>query len=176
MKGVLQQIFNEIEYKYQIFGAQKKGDDLLIEELESVKNLYIGKDVPRNSFKQVFYPAQERILEFEGKKIKENFDSKKRAIFGVRFFDLKALALFDEVFKNNVNYKKRRENLFVLGIDSSCKKIESKRDFTEEDLKYVPFDVLLDGKKVLAGSVTGEKVLKKLKIKYILYYTNLVIY
>ncbi|MEA2086923.1 MAG: hypothetical protein U9O91_02360, partial [Candidatus Caldatribacteriota bacterium] len=71
--------------------------DLIQKELEKRK-YEICKEQKPYSFKQVFYPSEEKILKFEGKKIKEKFDSNKRAIFDARFHDLKALALYDEVF------------------------------------------------------------------------------
>ncbi|NQU83896.1 MAG: 4Fe-4S dicluster domain-containing protein [Parcubacteria group bacterium] len=166
MKKIIQQIFNEIKGEYQVFGAQKIDDDLLIQEIEDAKSIYIGKGVPRNSFKQVFYPSEEKILEFEGNKIKENFDSSKRAIFGARFFDLKAVALYDEVFKDDIYYKKRRSQLFILGADQSVKKINDRKEFIIEELKYIPFDIFLNGNTVFARAGKGEKILKKLKIKY----------
>jgi ferredoxin len=91
----------------------------------------------------------------------------KRAIFGVRFFDLKALALYDEVFKKDAYYQKQRKNIFVVGMDEKSQIVKTRRDFTLSDLEYVPFDIFFDVKICYAGTDVGEDVLKKLKIPYI---------
>lgn len=163
---MLKKIFDELQKEsYQIFGTQEFDDDLLVKELENVKNFYIGEVVPRNSYKEIFFPVEEKVLEFEGKNIKENYSSEKRAIFGARFFDLKALALYDEVFKNDPYYNKRREKIFVLGYDKSCKEPKDKRDFTEKDLDYTPFDIFINCGEVLCKTKKGKEFLEKIGIK-----------
>lgn len=167
MKSEAQKVFNLLKSKkYKIFGTHKSENDLVIKELESAREFYEGGEVPRNSFKQVFYPSRGKILEFSGKKIKEIFRTEKRAIFGARFFDLKAPALYDEVFKKDIYYQKQRKNIFVVGIDESNQVVKTRRDFTLNDLEYIPFDIFFDSKICYAGTDAGEVMLRKLKISY----------
>ena len=167
MKSEVLKVFNLLKSKkYKIFGSHKSENDLVIKELESAREFYEGDEVPRNSFKQVFYPSRERVLEFQGKKIKEVFNTEKRAIFGARFFDLKAVALYNEVFKKDAYYKEWKKNLFIVGIDAKSQIAKTRRDFTLNDLEYVPFDIFFDAKICYAGTDAGEEMLKKLKISY----------
>jgi len=168
MKSEVQKVFNLLKSKkYKVFGSHKTENDLVIKELESAREFYEGDDVPRNSFKQVFYPSKDKILEFKGKTIREIFNTEKRAIFGARFFDLKAIALYNEVFKKDIYYKKWKKNLFIVGMGESGQKIATKRDFTKSDLEYVPFDIFFDSKICYAGTDAGELALKKLKMPYV---------
>lgn len=167
MKSEVQKVFNLLKKKnYKIFGSYKSENDLVIKELESAREFYEGEEVPRNSFKQVFYPSKERVLEFQGKKIKEVFNVEKRAVFGARFFDLKAIALYNEVFKKDAYFKEWKKNLFIVGIDEKSQIAKTRRDFTLNDLEYVPFDIFFDAKICYAGTDAGEEILKKLKISY----------
>lgn len=149
--------------EHRVIAPVKKGQDFYFEEIDSVDQVEIPKKTPLNSFKSFIAPYDQNIT--DSKKI----EFARQAIVGVPIFDLKAIALWDQVFDKDPFYQaKRRATIIVAGvIVPDDKKFASQ--FAENILEYLKFDILHDptsgGEQVYSGSKTGQEILESLEVE-----------
>lgn len=161
---------------YFIYSPTKIGEVLKIREIKDFNTIDWSGKIPVNSWKELFLPNRERILDISDKKLTPTAGQQPQTIcLGVNVLDLKALMLFDLVFSNDIYYQNRRENIVVVGYSADWphdyKKLKVfSHNFEADVLDHVPFDIFIarikkDQIKFYSGSVKGRKLLEKNGIK-----------
>lgn len=147
----------------RVIAPVKKGPDFYFEEIDSPDQAEIPKKTPLNSFKSFLAPYNQNLT--GDKKI----EFKPQAIVGVPIFDLKAIALWDQVFDKDPFYqaKKRATVIVATAIVPDDKKFADQ--FAENVLEHLKFDILIDptskGEQVYSGSKTGQEILESLAVE-----------
>ena len=161
---------------YFIYAPVKIGEILKIKEIKEFSDADWTGNMPANSWKEVFLPHRERILDISGAKLQATAGQQPKTLcLGVNVLDLKALMLFDLVFANDIYYQNRRESIAVVGYsadwpnDYKNLKVFS-HNFEEDVLEHVQFDVFIakikkDGLKFYSGSEKGRRLLEKNGVK-----------
>ncbi len=155
---------------YFIFAPQKIGEIIKVAEIKSASDIDWSGQMPENPWKEIFLPPCERIFDLSGgiKESKKQYP--KIAAVGMNVLDLKALALFDQVFGSDTYYRRRRNNTLIVGysadwpIDYKKFKVFS-HTYEEDILEHLSFDVFLaklkNGKlKIYSGSEKGQNILE----------------
>lgn len=121
--------------------------------------------------KKYIFPQKQTIFSYEGTEIKKYNYFPKRVLFGLRMCDLNSFFINDKLFleqkPKNHNYENFRNNLTLVGL--FCNEQQDKYCFCDSmDLKHL-YDLCLFEKKdyfhVKAGSLKGEEIISKLKLK-----------
>jgi len=160
---------------YFIFAPQKNGDIVKIAEIKNTDDIDWLGQMPEKPWKDIFLPAKEQIFDLNNgiKESKKQYP--KIAAVGMNVLDLKALALFDQVFGSDTYYLRRRNNTLTVGysadwpIDYKKFKVFS-HTYEEDILEHLSFDVFLaklkNGKlKIYSGSEKGQNILEASGIK-----------
>lgn len=187
MQGdALSKIFNALQKSgYKIFGPKEQDGELQILELDDPPpNLppdYRREEIIARPWKYFFTPTRETLYKYEGGRPKippQKFS--KRALFGISFFDCKALELYDKVFgyphpsspflrgrseEGDLYYQQNRKNIFVVGY-SPAPISKIKTIFFEPNLESAVFDIFCDAGDFYARGKPAEKILKSCGIKY----------
>lgn len=123
---------------------------------------------PEPPFKKILFPSGEPIVEYHGHKQKEILDHTKRVLLGLHPLDLKALALWQQVFAKDPVWQSKMQNTVIIGRTIlPLKKTEDTfffETFEENFLEHTKFDLFLCGPpkkyKVFTGSLIGQKILE----------------
>lgn len=190
-KDTIYKLISDLQEDFQVFAplpSPKEG--LEIKEVgDRVAEIDLtGKTVYR-SFKKFFLPVNEKIFDYEGADLVENFPETKRAVLGMNILDLKALYLYELVFANDPYFQRRMKNTLVVGVSSRKPRLEFKAGqaaklgsqrifetkFDEEVLEHLKFDIFLkmlqSGEvEIITGSRMGREVLERLGVRE---YTNI---
>lgn len=139
-----QDFIKYLQKEYKVYAPFKKGKEFYIREIKNPKKIILG-GVPYFGFKKIFVPKEEKLL--------QPFFNQRQAVVGINIPDLRAILMLDRIFSKDPYYLSRRKNTLIVGYHLSA---------NVKELKNVPFDVFLSGKKsfrVFAGSPRGRKIL-----------------
>lgn len=156
---------------YTIHAPVKTPEGIFIREINDEKEADYSGKCPADSWKRLFYPTKEALFaEKAGKFSETKTKYPKIALWGINIIDLKALNLFDLMFKDDPYYIERRKNVFVVGF--SPKPLAEYQNFSFrihvdilERLNYDLFILKKDGYKLYAASDAAEKILKLSEVK-----------
>jgi len=175
----LNKIFNRLlRFNYEIIGPIKEEGEIVISKLDKLPALSLLSIVSDRSYKYFLMPAREVLYKYENKKVKiAEYKINKKVLFGMSIYDLKALELYDNVFKNDVYFKNRKKELFTIGYSAELiNKIKTDFfDFDKDILSNVMFDIFIEKTKndfnFYSGSKKGYLFLRScgIKAKYIEY-------
>ncbi|MBT3689758.1 4Fe-4S dicluster domain-containing protein, partial [bacterium] len=171
-------LLNVIHKEYGIFAPILDGKELFISKISDIKDIDYSGRIPLNSWKYLFFPPCEDIFEVNKDDFQEiKHDYPKVCAYNMTVLDLKALGLYDLVFKDDPYYLKRRRNTLVVGYFASSPEKKDFKDWTnyatsfyENTLEHIPFDIFImrskaGNFKVYSGSYKGQDILEKAKIK-----------
>ena len=127
---------------------------------------YSGK-CPWDSWKRLFFPTKETLFAGKGGKfIAAKAKYPKIALWGINIIDLKALNLFDLMFKDDPYYIERRKNVLIIGF--SPKPLRDYQNFSfkinVDILEHLDYDLFIlkhSGFKLYSASEVADKILKK---------------
>ncbi|MBW2971071.1 4Fe-4S dicluster domain-containing protein [Candidatus Woesearchaeota archaeon] len=115
--------------------------------------------------KRFFLPKEQELFSYQANKIKENIDTKPRALFCVRPCDVHALLALDRIFLDEHQdpyYKSRRDNTLIIvlrcteaGENCFCGSFDTHDLDTGYDLLLTP---VAEGYVVDIGTKAGEKL------------------
>lgn len=173
--GELNKFLNRLSQAYSLYAPQKIGKNILVEKVNKVKAIDYSGKVPFNTWKKIFLPPRQDIIEFKNNSAKtiEPTTREKVLAWGMNVLDLKALTLYDRVFTQDAYYQTRRRQIVVVGFHPSHQ-IEGKKfklfslEFSESVLEHIRFDLFIikkGGEYLLyTGSAQGKKLLGKYEI------------
>ncbi|MFA5020580.1 MAG: 4Fe-4S dicluster domain-containing protein [Patescibacteria group bacterium] len=154
------------------YAPVRRDGRLLVREAKDPKEIDWSGEIPDNSWKEILMPHRERLFDLDRGKISAVKGVQPlAACLGMNILDLKALALYDEVFSNDVYYQNRRKNLIIVGFSSDWPN-DYKRfkvfshNFELSILHHVPFDIFIAGLKggrlkFYSGSEKGRRLLER---------------
>jgi ferredoxin len=152
---------------FAVFAPVEEKGRVMVRPLHDARQYTFVEKLPYYSYKAFFFAPREVLFEYEKGEMREyKTEYPKIALVGVRKIDLKAIAFYDEVFKKDAYYQRRRKNILVVGHEVEGMESGSFLDQYERDtLEDLPFDVFLQqGKKdveVFVQSPLGEKFARK---------------
>lgn len=169
-------LFDFLKKDYKIIGPNKeKGGKLKIKPLNDFKQLDLSGRIPENSYKEYLLPFEEDILIFDKNKVKEVKEKIiPQALIGITQLDLKAIALFDQIFKRDPYYQRRRRNTILIGFSLAPEEIAEYKKFfvyfEENVLEHLVFDIFITKLnprefRIYTGSYKGQRILENLPYK-----------
>ncbi len=168
----INKFLTQLETAYFLYGPNLHDWGIKIEEIKQLADLDWSGQIPENTWKSVFLPSSEKILDLGKRGYKEIVGKYPPiACLNVNVLDLKALTLLEQVFSQDANYQARRRNLLLIGYschwpdDYKRYKVFSHK-WEEDYLEHVVFDIFLvklknNTFKVYSGSEKGQVLLEK---------------
>ncbi len=172
----LEHFINWLEDKYlPCYGLIKEGERVTFGRIENPGNLYVGGVRSLNPFFKTFlFSPREKVAAYFGEDIIDadtvEETKKDKIIIGFKACDLKALSVYDNVFRKTLPpdpfYVQRRKSFFIISWDCTevlptcfCTFVEgSPYPQTGYDLNLTPLDDVIY---MEVGSWWGEEVVKK---------------
>ena len=161
-------IFNALkDAGYEIYATVKTPDGIYVKAIESEKDADYSGKFPADSWKQLIYPSAEVVFRAKNDKLAAVKTKHPRVAFwGINVVDLKALQLFDLIFKNYPFYIERRKSIFIMGF--SAKPLVEYQNFSFEIhsdiLERLNYDLFIlkrgTGLKLYSASATADRLLK----------------
>lgn len=158
-RSAVDKFIKGLKKEFQVFGPLQKDGDVYIEPIDEPEKIVWDNILPYYSAKNFFVPQCEVMFRYNQNHLKkETTIAPKNAVI-INIMDLKALPLYDLVFKNDIYYQARRESTLVIGYGKNP---------NEAYLEHVPFDIFVgklarDEFKLFSGSEKGRTLLKTLK-------------
>lgn len=160
-----------------LFYAPRKGEkSSVISKISNLSEVDFSGQMPKNTWKQLFFAHNEEVLKFKGKEIVEKkIVIPQTVAFGVNIVDLRATTLFEHVFEQDVFFQKKRNNTIIVGYSNdwpiNLKKYKIFSHNLEKDvLSHLIFDVFITKEekneyKFYTGTNTGQRILEKYGIE-----------
>ena len=176
-KNQLENLLKRIQKEYQIFAPTQKDKEFFITKVEKIKDINFSGKIPLNSWKELFFPPCEKLFDFKKSYKKATADHPQVCAFNMTILDLKALGLYDLVFEDDPYYEERHRKILVVGLLAGAPSRQNFAKFKifslqieENILEHIPFDISLQKSKlgnfkVYSGSVKGQELLEKWKIR-----------
>lgn len=167
----LKKIFSALkDAGYAIHAPVKTPKGIFIKEVGEEKRVDYSGKCPHDSWKRLFYPTKETLFADKVGRFSEAKSKYPRVVlWGINIIDLKALNLFDLMFKDDPYYIERRKNVLVVGF--SPKPLRDYQNFSfkinVDILEHTNYDLFIlkkDGFKLYSASETADKILKKARI------------
>lgn len=151
---------NVIAPQYNVEGK------LIIDKLKNSKNLYLGAELPLDSWKWFILPPYQKMFDYNKNKLTETLPMVKKQIFlGVSILDLQALTLLNQIFERDPYYQEVKKNTIIIGTSHVPKEnfLEYFATFEENKLEHLQFDIFLAVNKsdinIFTGSEDGQRFL-----------------
>jgi len=145
---------------------------LHLAELKNPKDLYLGTELPLDSWKWYLIPPYQKMFDYEGQNFKESLPQVKKQVFlGVSILDLQALTLLNQVFEQDPYYQEIKKKTIVIGTSHVPKENFYKyfAKFEEDKLEHLQFDIFLavqkNDFKIYSGSEDGQRLFDKFGYK-----------
>lgn len=159
--------------KNQVIAPQYDVEGILhLDNLNDSVDLYLGTELPLDSWKWYMLPPDQQMFEYQGNKLKETLPKPQKQVFlGVSILDLQALTLLNQVFAKDPYYQKTKKNTWVIGNSLVPKENFNQfmLPFAEDKLEHLQFDIFLgvqkDDFKVFTGSEDGQRLLDQFGYK-----------
>ena len=125
-KNQVLDIAKELQKEYQVFGpvVEKETKQTMFVKVDDIAELDLNAPIPAKPPKHTLFPQFERIMSYQYDKknqkvdIKPDFDSSKKALFGLRSCDLTGVLCMDRFFLGQEFvddvYKNHRKNMFIV--------------------------------------------------------------
>jgi ferredoxin len=123
-KDQLQGLFERLLEERQVFAPVKKGEVILIREIDSPSQVILQYRNAKESPKSVLFPQRETLFLYRTEKGKAEVkvpssEEKGRVLFGIRPCDARGLLLLDRVFSGGCSdpyYTNRRKDTVVVSL------------------------------------------------------------
>lgn len=152
---------------------------LHLSELKLAKDLYLGTELPLDSWKWFMLPPELKMFDYKGDKLEETLPVlaearpkiKNQIFLGVSILDLQALTLLNQVFAKDPYYQQIKKKTIIIGTSLMPEKSFNKYfvKFEENKLEHLQFDIFLavqkSGYKIYTGSEDGQRLLDEFGYK-----------
>lgn len=157
----------------KVIAPQYNVEEVLhLAELSDSSKIYLGNELPLDSWKWYLIPADQKMFDYQGDKLKEALPKIKNQIFlGVSILDLQAITLLNQVYEKDAYYQAIKKKTIVIGTSHVPTQNFWKffDNFEEEKLEHLQFDVFLavqeNDYKIFTGSNDGQRLLDKFGYK-----------
>ncbi|MDD5341028.1 MAG: 4Fe-4S dicluster domain-containing protein [Patescibacteria group bacterium] len=163
--------FNKfVEYllkKDNVFAPQRNVEGkLIIGPLKNAKDLYLGAELPLDSWKWYMIPPYQKMFDYKGDKMIETLPEANKQIFlGVSILDMQALTLLNQIFEQDPYYQEIKKKTIIIGTSHVPEDNFSEyfAEFEENKLEHLQFDIFLavlgNDFKLYTGSEDGQRFL-----------------
>ncbi len=156
-----------------IFAPQYDAEGYLhLSKLKNVQDLYLGTELPLDSWKWYMLPPDQKMFEYKEEKLKEALPRIPKQVFlGVSILDMQALTLLNQVFEKDSYYQEIKKKTIVIGTSLVPEEnfYQFFEKFEENKLEHLQFDLFLavqkSGYKIYSGSEDGQWLLDKFGYK-----------
>jgi sulfhydrogenase subunit beta (sulfur reductase) len=174
-QGQFQKFINFLQNKHRVYAPKKEKGDVVIKEIEDVKNFKLISELPLHGWKRFLLPPCHTLFDF--KKEKLEYCSPKiesQVLLGVSTLDLRAMALYNQAWEKDPWYQEIKKKTIVIGhnLAPKDKYIFWIEKFEEDQLEHLPFDIFIvvkadekDKYKIFTGSEDGQRLLDKFGYK-----------
>lgn len=153
--GFEERLFQAIPPEFSRFGPVKAGDGVCrLQPVAHWAELNL-EALPLIPLKKFLLPPRDELWRLEPSGYRPPAASAPLALAGIPPCDLYGLSHLDRVFVDDPDYRRRRQNLLVIG--TACAPTES--CFCPPREKAPPFDLFLASKRIWVGSPRGEALL-----------------
>jgi len=166
--------------KSPVVGPVAKRSRFIFDRLNRAEDLRLDYDTTVLPPKKVFFPSKQDLFTFDGGKFESALDPQKVILFGVHPYDIKAIAITDQLFEDDnadVNYLANRKAATIVGssvqnhykhafFGSVCKdmKLSGHDAFLTKIRGGYVFQVLTDkGEKLMKGQSFPEATEEQVK-------------
>ncbi|MCX6744578.1 MAG: 4Fe-4S dicluster domain-containing protein [Candidatus Parcubacteria bacterium] len=166
-KNEFQKFVQYLKEKNKVIAPQHDVEGYLhLNELNEAKDLYLGIELPLDSWKWFILPPRQEMFAYKGLKIEEILPKLKDQIFlGVSILDMQALTLLNQIFEKDTYYQEIKKKTIVIGTslvpEENFYKFFDK--FEENKLEHLQFDIFLAVQKndyiIYTGSEDGQRLL-----------------
>lgn len=139
---------------------------LVIDKLDNFKDLYLGTELPLDSWKWYMLPPRQKMFDYNGNQIKETLPKiKNQILLGVSIVDMQALTLLNQVFEKDAYYQEIKKKTIVIGTSFVPEEnfYQYFEKFEEDKLEHLQFDIFLavqkNGYRIYTGSEDGQRFL-----------------
>lgn len=112
------QFLSNMVEKETVYGPVAKKTKFAFSRLKQPEYLRLDYDVTMLPPKKMFFPPVQKLIDFDGSKYHGCIDPERMVLFGVHFYDIKALDMTDFLFADNkkdMNYLANREAATIVG-------------------------------------------------------------
>lgn len=152
-----QDLLAQLPIDYRIFGPVHDDDGIC--RLREISSWPETRELPRIPLKKFLLPPEECLYIAQDGMFNETPPPEPVAVLGVAACDLYAIGYLDRVFAEDPHYQRRRQRLFLVGVD--CQPDE--RCFCPPHAGPPPFDLFLSETCVESGSPLGDSLLQVMK-------------
>jgi len=102
----------------RVVGPVARRSKFVFQELATSADLRLDYDVTILPPRKVFFPQRQKLIEFSPEGVKSCIDPVPTVLFGVHFYDIKAIDMLDELFRSgheDRNYLANREATTIVG-------------------------------------------------------------
>ena len=140
--------------------------NLHLNELIEPNSLYLGTELPLDSWKWQMLPPVQKMFDYKGHKLEESLPKiGNQVLLGVSILDMQALTLLNQVFEKDPYYQQIKKKTIVIGTsllpDENFYKFFEK--FEENKLEHLQFDIFLAVRKsdykIYSGTEYGQRLL-----------------
>ena len=123
-KEALERLLEDLLQDHRVFAPTRKGELLLLDRIESARDVVLEDGKTKNSAKSALFPQRERIFAYRAGEGNVEIHlpprvEEKQILFGVRPCDARALLLFDSVFGGacaDSSYVDKRAGTLVVSM------------------------------------------------------------
>lgn len=152
---------------YEVVGVKRHHGKYRFEKLDEAGEAVLHYDVTLQSPKKFMFPPREDLVLFAGAGGKlPAAESGERIIFGVHPYDIHAIALLDEVFRDgqpDPYYLERRERTIIVGVDVTKPSVSAFCSSMGTATVETGFDLMLTAIEgayfIRVGSEKGNRIL-----------------
>jgi sulfhydrogenase subunit beta (sulfur reductase) len=147
--------------KYIIYAPVKIGSRVLIRQILDSKNFTLVKERPLYPFKQYLFPAKQIIFPESGNKKNDQ----KQVLLGITVYDLRAVALFSQVFEKDPYFQNIISRTIFIGQSPIPEETTFYDRYEENVLEHFKFDIFLESRsdnkefRIFTGSKHGQRML-----------------
>lgn len=122
-----------------VIGPVAKKNQFIFSQLKVPEELRLDYDVSLLPPKKAIFPVKQKLLEFGPQGVRSCIEPKEQVLFGVHFYDIKALDMLDLLFEARYpdhNYLAQRQATTVVG--SNIQKISPRGFFSSVGVEVKP--------------------------------------
>lgn len=114
----------------KVIAPVAKKTQFVFDDLESFDDLRLDYDVTILPPKKAFFPVKQELVRFKGNTVESSIAARDQVLFGVHFYDVKAIDMLDELFRSghcDWNYLANRDHTTIVA--SNVQKVSARAFF-----------------------------------------------
>ncbi len=175
MKASLKKLLHHIKDEYKLIAPVGNDRGLFLTPITELAEIKLTSKLSQNTFKDFLFPQRQTLFKYDKEKLIEpaEADLPKLALFGIQTIDLRALVLYNQVFRKDAYYQAVKNRSLIIGylkVASQNQTFGIFREKLEEDtLEHLEFDIFVlespSGVHFFSGSRKGRHTLTNAGIK-----------